>query len=64
MKKLSRRLTLTLALGGALAASAAAFAVAADKDLIVFDWSGYEDPSFHGKYVEKNGDSPIFAFFG
>lgn len=64
MKKLSRRLTLTLALGSALAASAAAFAVAADKDLIVFDWSGYEDPSFHGKYVEKNGDSPTFAFFG
>ncbi|RUV11368.1 polyamine ABC transporter substrate-binding protein, partial [Mesorhizobium sp. M1A.F.Ca.IN.022.04.1.1] len=48
MKKLSRRLTLTLALAGALASSAAAFAVAADKDLIVFDWSGYEDPSFHG----------------
>ncbi|RUX29095.1 polyamine ABC transporter substrate-binding protein, partial [Mesorhizobium sp. M2A.F.Ca.ET.042.01.1.1] len=64
MKKLSRRLTLTLALGSAIAASAAAFAVAADKDLIVFDWSGYEDPSFHGKYVEKNGDSPTFAFFG
>ncbi|TIO38205.1 MAG: polyamine ABC transporter substrate-binding protein, partial [Mesorhizobium sp.] len=35
-----------------------------DKDLIVFDWSGYEDPSFHGKYVEKDGDSPTFAFFG
>ena len=64
MNKFSRRLTLTLALGGALAASAAAFAVAADKDLIVFDWSGYEDPSFHPKYVEKNGDSPTFAFFG
>ncbi|TGT34604.1 polyamine ABC transporter substrate-binding protein, partial [Mesorhizobium sp. M8A.F.Ca.ET.165.01.1.1] len=56
MRTLSRRLTLTLALTGVLAASAAALAVAADKDLIVFDWSGYEDPSFHPKYVEKNGD--------
>ncbi|TIX11309.1 MAG: polyamine ABC transporter substrate-binding protein, partial [Mesorhizobium sp.] len=54
MRTLSRRLTLTLALTGVLAASAAALAVAADKDLIVFDWSGYEDPSFHGKYVEKD----------
>jgi spermidine/putrescine-binding protein len=64
MKTLTRRLTLTLALAGTLAASAAALAIAADKDLIVFDWSGYEDPSFHPKYVEKNGDSPTFAFFG
>ena len=55
MQKLSRRLTLTLALGGALAA---------DKDLVVCDWSGYEGPGFHPKYVEKNGDSSTFAFFG
>ena len=64
MRKMSRRLTLTLALAGTLAASAAALAVAEDKDLVVFDWSGYEDPSFHPKYVEKDGDSPTFAFFG
>ncbi|TGV73012.1 polyamine ABC transporter substrate-binding protein, partial [Mesorhizobium sp. M00.F.Ca.ET.158.01.1.1] len=64
MKTLTRRLTLTLALAGTLAASAAALAIAADKDLIVFDWSGYEDPGFHPKYVEKNGDSPTFAKFG
>ncbi|ESY13033.1 ABC transporter substrate-binding protein [Mesorhizobium sp. C386A] len=64
MKRTTRRLTLTLALTATLAASAAALAVAADKDLIVFDWSGYEDPSFHPRYVEKNGDSPTFAFFG
>ena len=30
----------------------------------MFDWSGYEDPSFHPKYVEKHGDLPTFAFFG
>lgn len=45
----------------ALAPSAA---MAEDPDLIVFDWSGYEDPSFHPAYVEKHGDSPTFAFFG
>jgi len=64
MKRITRRLTLTLALAGTLAASAAALAIAADKDLVVFDWSGYEAPNFHPKYVEKNGDSPTFAFFG
>ena len=56
MKNLGRRLTLTLALGGALVASAAAFAVAADKDLIVFDWSGYEDPSFCLLYTSDAAD--------
>jgi len=64
MKTISRRLTLTLALAGSLAASVAALAIAADSELIVFDWSGYEDPSFHQKYLDKNGDSPTFAFFG
>lgn len=64
MKTISRRLTLTLALAGSLAASVAALAIAADNELIVFDWSGYEDPSFHQKYLDKNGDSPTFAFFG
>ena len=32
--------------------------LAADSDLIVFDWGGYEDPGFFGAYVEKHGDSP------
>ncbi|MHA6642547.1 ABC transporter substrate-binding protein [Mesorhizobium sp. A623] len=64
MKRLTRRLTLTLALAGTLAASAAAFAVAEDQSLIVFDWAGYEDPSFHPTYAEKNKDAPTFAFFG
>ncbi len=64
MKKITRRVTLTLALAGTLAASVATVALAEDSGLTVFDWSGYEDPSFHPKYVEKNGDSPTFAFFG
>ena len=64
MRNFTRRLTLSLALGGALAAGVAAYAAAEDKDLVVFDWSGYEDPSFHPVYVKKYGTSPTFAFFG
>lgn len=53
----------------ALVAGAAAFiatssAMAADSDLVVFDWSGYEDPAFHEAFTEKHGDSPTFAYFG
>lgn len=33
-------------------------------DLIVFDWSGYEDEGFFQSYVEKHGGPPTFAFFG
>ena len=48
----------------ALSASAAAVAIAEDKELTIFDWSGYEAPDFHPEYIEKNGDSPTFTFFG
>lgn len=34
------------------------------QDLLVFDYSGFEDPEFHSKYIEKHGKSPEFAFFG
>lgn len=37
---------------------------AADGDLVVFDWGGYEDPGFIQGYIDKHGDSPTFAFFG
>jgi len=37
--------------------------IAADSELIVFDWGGYEDPGFFGNYVEKYGDSPTYSFF-
>lgn len=60
----SRRLKITLALAAALAAGTAGLALAADGELTVFDWAGYEDPGFHPAYVEKNGDSPTFSFFG
>ena len=39
-------------------------AQAEDAELIIFDWSGYEEPDFHPDYVEKHGDSPTFTFFG
>jgi len=50
-------------------AATACFAVpftgqAADKDLTLFEWSGYEDAGFHSAYIEKYGDSPQYAFFG
>ena len=37
-------------------ASPAPIAIAEDSELIVFDWSGYEDPDFHPGYVDKHGD--------
>lgn len=39
-------------------------ASAQDADLLVFDYSGFEDPAFHSGYVELHGDAPTFAFFG
>ncbi len=37
---------------------------AADSELTIFDWAGYEDPEFFTAYTAKHGDSPSFAFFG
>ncbi|RVT84156.1 extracellular solute-binding protein [Rhodobacteraceae bacterium CCMM004] len=39
-------------------------ASAQDADLLVFDYSGFEDPAFHTAYTETHGASPTFAFFG
>lgn len=39
-------------------------ALAADRELLVFDWSGYEDESFFQAYIEQHGQAPTFAFFG
>jgi len=57
------RFALALALGSALAVTTAGVSRAADAELTVFDWSGYEDPNFHPAYTDKHGDSPTFAFF-
>jgi spermidine/putrescine transport system substrate-binding protein len=38
-------------------------AFAADPELIVFDWAGFEDQALIEGYVAKNGDMPTYAFF-
>jgi spermidine/putrescine transport system substrate-binding protein len=58
---LVKRASIALAAATALAASAV---FAADSDVSVFDWAGYEDPAFHPAYTKKHGDSPSFSFFG
>ncbi len=64
MTEFARRLGVTIGLTIALSASVSRIAMAADSDLIIFDWSGYEDPAFHPGYVAKHNDSPTFTFFG
>ena len=59
-----RRLGVSLGLAAALLGTASAIAIAADNELLIFEWSGYEVPEFHPGYVAKNGDSPAFTFFG
>lgn len=50
------------AFAGSLGLAASAFAQ--DGDLLVFDYSGFEDPAFHQPYVDEHGASPEFSFFG
>lgn len=54
-------LTLSICAAALLAALPAR---AADPELVVFDWAGYEDPEFYKAYNEKYGDAPTFSFFG
>lgn len=42
----------------------AAPAFAADDTLTVFDYAGFEDPAFHGKYIAQHGAVADFTFFG
>ena len=41
-----------------------AAATAQDSELLVFDYSGFEDPEFHQPYIATHGDGPTFTFFG
>jgi spermidine/putrescine transport system substrate-binding protein len=34
------------------------------QDLLVFDYSGFEDPAFHQPFIDTHGGSPEFVFFG
>ncbi len=54
----------TTLLGAVSVMALASAATAQDADLLVFDYSGFEDPVFHADYVAAHGDSPSFAFFG
>lgn len=54
----------TTLLGAVSVMALASTATAQDADLLVFDYSGFEDPVFHADYVAAHGDSPSFAFFG
>ncbi|MER9415062.1 hypothetical protein NKI95_03615 [Mesorhizobium sp. M0306] len=68
MKTMTRRPTLTVALAAAPAASAtglaaSAAALAADKDLVVFNWSCYEDPGFHPQLVAPEFKQRMVAEF-
>ncbi|WP_417272357.1 extracellular solute-binding protein [Celeribacter halophilus] len=56
--------TVKTLLGGVALTVLSGAAFAEDQDLLVFDYSGFEDPAFHAKYIEKHGDTPSFAFFG
>ncbi|RNF33461.1 ABC transporter substrate-binding protein [Paracoccus methylarcula] len=47
-----------------LVSTLAAPAFAADSELTVFDWAGFEEPSIFQAYIDKHGDGPTYAFFG
>ena len=47
----------------ATATAAALPALAADPELLVFDWAGFEDESLFQGYIEKHGTAPSYAFF-
>lgn len=56
--------TATRIAASTLGALLATTAFAADPELIVFDWAGFEDQSLIEAYVAKHGDMPTYAFFG
>lgn len=56
-------------LASALLVSAATFAVvaparAADPELMVLDWAGFEIPGLFQAYTDTHGDGPTYTFFG
>ncbi|GFE66668.1 extracellular solute-binding protein [Litoreibacter roseus] len=51
-------------LGCAASALIATAASAADPELLVFDWSGFEEEGFFQAYIDAHGAPPTFAFFG
>ncbi|WP_126979542.1 ABC transporter substrate-binding protein [Frigidibacter oleivorans] len=39
-------------------------AIAADPDLLVFDWAGFEVPGLFETYQQAHSDAPTYSFFG
>ena len=39
-------------------------AFAEDPELLILDWSGFEEEGFYAAYEEKHGVAPTFTFFG
>ena len=54
----------TLAASSATALLLAGAAQAQDPELLVLDWSGFEEEPFHEAYAEQHGQHPSFTFFG
>ncbi len=54
-------ITLTASLAAILLGTSA---LAADPELIVFDWAGFENQLLIEAYVAKHGQMPTYAFFG
>ncbi len=46
------------------AALIAAPALAADPEMLVFDWAGFEVPGLAQAYKDKHGDFPTYSFYG
>lgn len=57
-------MTIRRMLLASVALAAAAPALAAEHDLTVFDWAGWEFDGILTDYVAKNGQKPTYAFFG
>ncbi|MGR3492233.1 MAG: extracellular solute-binding protein [Shimia sp.] len=57
-------MTLNRLLGASALALIATAATAEDPELLVFDWSGFEEEGFYVAYQEKHGMAPSYAFFG
>ena len=55
---------LTRLLGSAALIAISTTAQASDPDLLVFDWSGFEEEGFFVNYAAKHGEGPTYAFFG
>ncbi len=54
----------TTLLGAATVATFATAVAAQDTDLLVFDYSGFEEEAHHTQYIAQHGAAPAFAFFG